>query len=235
MKTLVTLLGLFLAATFVSASHLNSNLIIRSNDNYLISAEINGIIYPPSEELKIQGINRGNHHVKVYKHYNSFCGNYRYKESIYRGRVSIPAKSRVVASVGEWSGFRINRVTPLQNINRGCSPHKPHRRGYTIGRTLQTENHHYGVNHFASIKGAIRNESFDNSKLIVAKQSLRGRNLTSNQVALLMKEFSFEKNRLSFAKYAHKHVIDPENYYVVNNSFSFSSSTRSLDRYLNVN
>ncbi len=80
----------------------------------------------------------------------------------------------------------------------------------------------------------IRNQSFDGSRLTVARQIARSNNLRSQQVMRIMKQFSFESNRLQFAKFAYSSgsVVDIQNYHVVNQAFSFSSSVRQLDQFI---
>jgi len=44
--------------------------------------------------------------------------------------------------------------------------------------------------------------------------------------------FSFESTRLDFARMAYHRVIDPQNYFIVNNAFRFSSSIDELYQYI---
>jgi hypothetical protein len=43
---------------------------------------------------------------------------------------------------------------------------------------------------------------------------------------------SFESTRLDFAKFAYTYTLDKENYYMVNNAFSFSSSVAELNNFI---
>lgn len=82
---------------------------------------------------------------------------------------------------------------------------------------------------FESIKKNISSKSFEDSKLTIAKQISDSKCLTSVQVRDIMKLFSFEETRLTFAKYAYKRVVDKENYYVVNDAFQFENSIEELN------
>lgn len=86
---------------------------------------------------------------------------------------------------------------------------------------------------FQALKSTLRNTSFDKQKLVIARQYANTNPMTSAQVADIMTMLSFESNKLEFAKTAWHKVIDPENFFLVNRSFSFSSSTRKLDAYIN--
>lgn len=86
---------------------------------------------------------------------------------------------------------------------------------------------------FASAKASISSKSFEDSKLTLAKQIAASNHLTSKQVKEIMQLFSFEDSKLDFAKYAYKYVYDPNNYYIVNDAFKFSSSIDELNEFIN--
>ena len=88
------------------------------------------------------------------------------------------------------------------------------------------------VNTFARLKQSIARQCFDRDKLTIAKQGTRGQILYSHQVLELVHMFTFESNKLKFAKYAYLLVCDTHNYYVVNDAFTFSSSIRELECYI---
>jgi hypothetical protein len=88
------------------------------------------------------------------------------------------------------------------------------------------------VNGFNFMLQSIANQSFEQNKLQVAQQILQSNYLTSQQIFSILQLFSFEQSKLSFAKSAFNRVIDPQNYFVVNNAFSFSSSVNDLNNFL---
>jgi len=79
---------------------------------------------------------------------------------------------------------------------------------------------------------AIRNESFSSDKLAVARQAVLFQNVRANQVVEIGNLFSFESDRLEFAKMAYKNTVDKHNYYLVNSIFHFSSSKRELNNFI---
>ena len=87
-------------------------------------------------------------------------------------------------------------------------------------------------NSFALALASIKKKSFDSDKLIIAKQITNSNCLLSSQVKKIVKLFSFENNKLKFAKYAYKHTFDPNNYYKINDAFDFSSSIKKLNSYI---
>ena len=83
-----------------------------------------------------------------------------------------------------------------------------------------------------SIIYAISEESFSSGKMNVAKQATRNRLISSSQVMHIADLFSFESDRLAFAKYAYHFTYDKSNYYLVNSVFSFNSSKNDLNQYV---
>ena len=85
---------------------------------------------------------------------------------------------------------------------------------------------------FMQMKASIESKSFESSKLQIAKQVLAQNYFTSAQVADLISVFDFETSKVDFAKCAYARVIDKQNYYQVNNAFSFESSIQDLNQYI---
>ena len=89
------------------------------------------------------------------------------------------------------------------------------------------------VQNMGSIMAAIDDESFDEGKMIVAKQATSKKCLTVDQIKQIMDEFSFSENKLDFAKYGYKRCYNPDEYYKVNAAFDFSSDKEKLNEYIN--
>ena len=74
-------------------------------------------------------------------------------------------------------------------------------------------------NDFNSLRSQVRARYFDSSRLTVAKQACRYNCMTSDQIRDLCREFSYESNRLDFAKYAFEYCYDRYRYYIVGQAF----------------
>jgi outer membrane biosynthesis protein TonB len=83
---------------------------------------------------------------------------------------------------------------------------------------------------FNQLINAIREESFSSNKMDVAKQGIRC--VSVEQVRSIMNEFSFESEKLEFAKFAYPRTVDKENYFMLNSAFSFSSSKAELNKFV---
>lgn len=86
---------------------------------------------------------------------------------------------------------------------------------------------------FSQVKSSISSKSFDDSKLIIAKQVIGSNCLLSSQVKEIMLLFSFEDTRLELAKYAYGYTYDIGNYYRLNDAFTFESTIEELNDYIN--
>lgn len=86
---------------------------------------------------------------------------------------------------------------------------------------------------FQSMKQSLRRESFENSRVTLARQMFDRNNFESAQVREILQMFSFENNKLELAKYAYRNTVDKNNFYAVYDVFSFSSSRDELSRYIN--
>jgi len=85
---------------------------------------------------------------------------------------------------------------------------------------------------FASAKQSISSKSFEDSKLTIAKQIISNNCLLCSQIKEIMGLFTFEDSKLEFAKYAYGYVYDLNNYYKLNDAFTFESSIDELDEYI---
>jgi hypothetical protein len=85
---------------------------------------------------------------------------------------------------------------------------------------------------FASGKSSIKNQSFSDSQMKVAKTFTKNNCLSVSQVKEIMGLFSFEQSKLEYAKYAYDFCVDKKNYYQLSDAFSFSSSSDDLNNFL---
>lgn len=86
---------------------------------------------------------------------------------------------------------------------------------------------------FQQLKSTVESESFDSSRVELLESTLMNNFFTSHQIKELMQLFSFDSSRLLFAKSAYTRTVDPENYFVVREALSFSSSKTELTKYIN--
>ena len=79
----------------------------------------------------------------------------------------------------------------------------------------------------------INNTPYSSTKMTIAKQACSITCISAEQVREICRLFSFDSDRLTFAKYAFDHCYDRRNYFKVNDVFTFTSSVNELNRYIN--
>lgn len=85
---------------------------------------------------------------------------------------------------------------------------------------------------FAKAKATVESKGFDDTKLTQAKQITKANCLTSDQIKEMLGVFGFEETRLAYAKFAYDYCYDKNNYYTINDAFSFESTIEELNQFL---
>jgi hypothetical protein len=85
---------------------------------------------------------------------------------------------------------------------------------------------------FSNVLRSMEKEWFENNRTKSASQIISTNYFTAAQVKQLLQLFTFENNKLDLAKQAYGKTVDPKNYFMINDVFSFSSSKDELARYI---
>jgi hypothetical protein len=85
---------------------------------------------------------------------------------------------------------------------------------------------------FSRAKNSVQNQSFSESRMKTARQFTRANCLSVNQIREIMDLFSFDDDRLEYAKFAYDFCTDKRNYFQLSDGFKFSSSSDSLNDFL---
>ena len=85
---------------------------------------------------------------------------------------------------------------------------------------------------FNAALATIKKQSFEDTRLKTAKQVINVNCLNVDQIIQIANLFSFEDNKLDFAKYAYDYCIEPRNYFKLNGIFTFSSNVDELSDYV---
>jgi hypothetical protein len=89
-----------------------------------------------------------------------------------------------------------------------------------------------GSGDFAAAKKSVEGQSFEEQKLKVAKQILSTNCMNVSQVKEIMALFSFEDTKIDWAEFAYGKTTDPNNYYQLNDGFTYSGSVDKLNEYI---
>ncbi|MCB0509261.1 MAG: DUF4476 domain-containing protein [Bacteroidetes bacterium] len=85
---------------------------------------------------------------------------------------------------------------------------------------------------FNLLKNSIDKQWFSSGQMQVFEQAARTNYFTSAQVRELISLFDFSNDQLQVAKLAYTRTVDPQNYFVVNDVLTYSSSVASLNAYI---
>lgn len=85
---------------------------------------------------------------------------------------------------------------------------------------------------FNAAMSTIKGQSFEDTRLKTAKQVISANCLNVDQIIQIANTFSFEDNKLEFAKFAYDYCIEPRNYFKLNGIFTFSSNVDELSDYV---
>lgn len=85
---------------------------------------------------------------------------------------------------------------------------------------------------FGQFLNQLSSQSFESTKLTLARQVLGSNWFTSEQIRQMMTQMTFEDSKVEIARLGYNRVLDPQNYFTVNSAFTFSSSVDELNRYL---
>lgn len=146
------------------------------------------------------------------------------------GSISIQA-SGIEMDVEEETTVTQTTTTYSSSNNGAVPPSQPvsYLPGYTgpIGCPIPMD-----PNEFHDIRSSISSKTFEDTRMTIAKQVLNDRCILSSQVKDIMLLFTFEENRLDFAKYAYPRTYDVGNYFKVNDAFTFESSIDDLNQFI---
>lgn len=213
-----------------------------------------GEVYPGQHSLLItqtvyrgnghgNGRGKGNGHGKGKGHHGHEQNHQSYEQVLYHGPLFIAPHSRIFATLTPRGQLIIDRTEPIgrRAPMRPRSPQGPRGPRYGSGSYPGSGFPTYGSGSsgptysnsgISRVLDMIERESFESNKLTLAKQYVESNEVSSQDVYLLMKSMDFESSRLTLAKFAYDYVYDPENFYVVNSAFEFSSSVAALAKHI---
>lgn len=214
------------SATTAQRHYDHSRLTIRMWDRAFMTVSIGDRGYDaPDGVFRKQNISAGQHHITVSRR----VGRHGHQRIVYRGSIYIPRNRHVIAKI-----TKHNRLVVLEKR------YIESERSYHNNRDYRQNNprydrptRRYNMVNIPAVVSSMNRATFGSDKLIIAKQALRNSNIDAAGVERIMRQFSFDDARLEFATFAYGYCVDPENYYRVNNAFTFSSSIRKLEAHIN--
>ncbi|MCX8523326.1 DUF4476 domain-containing protein [Chryseobacterium formosus] len=89
---------------------------------------------------------------------------------------------------------------------------------------------------FQQFMSAMKKDAwFDDKKITFINQQGRHAMFTSDQIAVLVKDLSFDKNKITLAKSLFSKCVDKQKYFIVGDALDFDSSRRNLMDFISNN
>ncbi|AEA44392.1 DUF4476 domain-containing protein [Fluviicola taffensis] len=207
-------------------------LRVQGNGQYIVSAS-NQTQTNTYNTYQFYNLYGGSTQVKVVSKWN--------KQIIFKNTVSIPNESQVVAELDPYGNMTIISTNPLSNSSNGWGENVGSvnygNSGNHCGTVSNNQNGYYqGQNtsnvYFNQFLSTLKNESFDSNRLKNAKVYAANTNLSANQIKEIASTFTFDSNRLDWAKSAYSSCFDKGNYFLLQNTFTFSSNYSDLQSFI---
>tara|TARA_R110000850_G_scaffold274786_2_gene412814 strand:- start:49494 stop:50141 length:648 start_codon:yes stop_codon:yes gene_type:complete len=179
-----------------------------SETRMLYTFQIGNESFQANRNLIVQELRSGFHPVQIYEHRRNR------KYLVYNGGINL-ARNATTFSYFENGNFEVTFIEPyIFEEEEVIIP--------IIPEEL-----------FFQLKSSVKNESFDSGKIELLETTIKHHNFNSYQIKELMTLLTFDSGRLEFAKAAYTRVVDPENYFLVREALSYSSSKSELTDYIN--
>jgi len=206
--------------------------------------------------IKVEAIPEGEHYLRVeiddadhhtigqlvnlqQANNNYWVDNQRHMFGIFLGHGN-PRPEAIVRYVRQQTPYHGNpqHGQPGNPYGQPGNPHgqygnqPPHPNPQHPQHSAYPQNNGMPSNDFNQALNLIKNQSFETSKLNMAKQVIANNYLTVSQIEQICNVFDYESTKLDFAKSAYNHCADKEKYYLINNVFQFESSKQSLNEFI---
>lgn len=247
MKTIFTLFAsLFMSIAVFAAARPMSMLTIKSVDNAEIRVVLDGKRFQPNDNSIMFGsMEPGRHDIKIYRQRKNAWFNLNGKgyELVYNTTIDLKRRTHLFITV-ERNGFismQENRIKKDFDWNDGNdNGYGRHDRDDDRDKNGQWGEYdqHDGYarpmsdREFKNVLLSIDKEWLESNKFKSASQVVKTNNFTTAQVEQILLLFSFENNKLELAKQAYMNTVDKRNYSNLFDVFSFNSSKKELERYI---
>lgn len=247
MKQIFTLLLSVITTVSLYAYPNFSRMSISSSSGAKLRVMVDNNRYNANDNsVLINNLQQGYHTVKVYRRMrgyrdgNSFGNNNNY-QLVYSGTVYVKPLYHVDITINRFGKAFVDEQ-PISRYSNGdddgddwgddnWNNNNPNdnnwnnNNGYNYGREMNAQS-------FSTFKQTLEKESFENTKLVIAKQVINNNYFSTAQVKELLALFTFENNKLDIAKYAYRNTLDKGNYFSVADCFTFSNNKDELMRYI---
>lgn len=120
------------------------------------------------------------------------------------------------------------------NHTASHSGHSGHNDGHAMNHDTHAHDDHCAVttSEFRFIVSQIEGETFDDSRLKLARTIFGTHFFTAVQIKTLADKFTFSKNRMEFVQMAYDRCVDKADFFIVLDAFTFKSDKDKLSKFI---
>ena len=209
-----------------------SVLEIRLSDHSPLVVSIDGRQYDKyGRTITIGNLPKGWHDLRVYEYLEYKKGGARAK-LLYTGRIRIAAGSVTECVVDiETRRMRIHTMDIEDAYVDYDQPHTDEP-GNPTGEEPYTNSNVLNNKDLNDLKTRVDDRITDTDKLKLMKSVLEQRTYYSVQVRTMLNWLAFESSRLDFAKWSYNRVLDKQEYWKLEDMFTFSSSKDEFNEHI---
>lgn len=227
--TFLFIITLLASQSFLFANGIMSSLKIINPQNEPIAVQLDAYAFSSAAtEHYFENLRPGVHQVKLAKvHFDRFGR--KHLDIIGVQQIQIQARTNSLAVLNAFNTLQIVSVETIHSHRPVmCTPAvvMPH----PVHPIHPIQPIGVSAPDFHQFLAVVNKQSFESSKLDLMRGFIRQNQLNSLQVKVLMDALTFESSKLEIAKTAFDYVLDPNNFYVVNDAFTFESSIRRLSK-----
>ena len=248
-KTCIQILFIIIAITARARAGDNDGMLSITNlSRQDLLIEVDGRQYPDcNTALFLRDLTAGYHMIRVYAEKNNRLPNKRL--TIYSKNVYVKPKYYVDLIINRFGHALIDEqlITDDRYNDDGRNDHNGSN-DHNASNDHNDRNDHEPRNNWPKNDNAapramaddtfnafietIRRESFDDSRMTIAKSIIDQNYFNTTQTKQLVTLFSFESNKVEIARYMYGKTLDRKNYFVIYNAFTFSKSKEELAEYI---
>lgn len=219
MKTILLLIGI----AFSSFSVYSSELFIRVARQGIHTAVVyNQTQSNPSNVFRFFDLPSGNTSIQIIDQQSGMM--------VYNTSIFLANNQHISAEMDLSGNLVILQTMNVTQINWYSSVYSNGSNAFGNGSNpQQTTAANDGFNQFLLV---LEKEGFDSNKLTKSKAYISKGALSAQQITEISKRFSFDANRLDWAKYAYNMCYDKANYFLIKETFAFQSNYTELEKYI---
>ncbi len=240
MKQLFTFLASLAFSTQVFSGNGLSQLSVTSTGNSSIRLMVDGVKYRTvNNAVLVSNLAPGYHNIKIFRNGNV----YNYPTSsfslVYNNSLFVKPQNFIEILISKYGKVFVDEEALINDYDDNDQWGDEHTVSTPSSDWNTNSNGHFSNamnnSQFDVLKQTLSRESFESTRLNIAKSVICDHVSTTTQVRSLMDMFDFESNKIDLAKAAFKNTCDKNNYFTLCDAFSFSSYKDELLKFIREN